>query len=72
MRIELTTAAWKAMIIPFNYKRKKTEIEPVGIEPTHTRYERDVLPLNYGSTKNFFIKFLYNNITNKIKKLYKI
>ena len=35
MRIELTTSAWKAEVLPLNYTRKKYMGRLMGIEPTN-------------------------------------
>jgi hypothetical protein len=51
MRIELTTSAWKAEVLPLNYTRRYEMILKlagvVGIEPTPKVLETFVLPLNY-------------------------
>jgi hypothetical protein len=53
MRIELTTSAWKAEVLPLNYTRIILA-GVVGIEPTPKVLETFVLPLNY-TPINIFI-----------------
>lgn len=45
IRIELISNTCKAFVLPLNYA---SLIGPIGIEPITFRYERNILPLNYG------------------------
>jgi hypothetical protein len=65
MRIELTTSAWKAEVLPLNYTRIILA-GVVGIEPTPKVLETFVLPLNYTPINIF--KRRKNLIFKKLKK----
>lgn len=47
MRIELTTPAWKAGVLPLNYARAWQK--RIGFEPIPTVLETVMLPLHYRS-----------------------
>ena len=49
MRIELTTTAWKAVVLPLNYTRKSKTKAATGFEPVIKVLQTSALPLGYAA-----------------------
>ncbi len=50
MRIELTTSAWKAEVLPLNYTRTFEKLEAAtGFEPVIKVLQTSALPLGYAA-----------------------
>ena len=51
MRIELTTTAWKAVVLPLNYTRIVILEAATGFEPVIKVLQTSALPLGYAAFK---------------------